>query len=97
MKLTKITIKALNILNLEYGKAITANEFAKRMWPDSEGWKMVKNTGHGATRGKGMWLAGGSYLAKLRNRGFVTIDEAVLFRLSFEGIRALRNAEDKNK
>lgn len=63
-------IRALSIL-VHHGD-ISARQFAERMWPDSPGWSRVINTGpNGATHGKGMWLAAGSYLAKLRDRGLV--------------------------
>lgn len=61
--------EALDIIAAYPG--LTAARFAELLWPDSEGWARVKNTGNGATRGKGMWLAGGCYLAKLVKLGLV--------------------------
>lgn len=54
MKISKITIKALKILDVAYDFSVTARDFAKGMWGDSDGWQRVKNTGNGATSGKGM-------------------------------------------
>jgi len=46
-------------------------EFAKLMWPNSSCWQKMYNIGNGATRGVGMWLAGGSFLGKLRIQGLI--------------------------
>ena len=46
-------------------------EFARLMWPNSEGWKRVQNMGHGAHAGAGMYLAGGSFLGKLRKEELI--------------------------
>ena len=70
-KITEITIKALKILDVDWKDRMAARDFARKMWADSKAWSRVYNTGHGATSGKGMWLAGGSYLAKLKKRGLV--------------------------
>lgn len=65
--------KALNILkNTSYEKGKTARYFALEMWPDSNMHTKVKNTGNGATTGKGAWLCAGSYLAKLIKKGWVS-------------------------
>lgn len=64
---------------------ITATEFAELMWPDSEGWNRVKNCGNGATRGRGMVLAGGSYLAKLKKQGLIWRADIGTWELSTEG------------
>lgn len=66
------TIKALRIL--QHHGPLRPGEFAKLMWPDSEGWDRSWTCGQNANanqRGKGMYLAGGSFLAKLAKRGFV--------------------------
>lgn len=55
--ITQKTYKALKIIQ-EY-PGIRASAFANKMWPDAEGHNRVKNGGHGAQRGKGMWLAAG--------------------------------------
>jgi hypothetical protein len=85
------TKKALQILADNPG--LTASGFASLMWPDSDGWRRVKNTGHGATRGKGMWLSAGGYLAKLRKIGLVDISISrqgqTTFKLTSEGRKLL--------
>lgn len=92
MELTDKTIKALQILTVDYGSELTAGQFAQQMWPDSKAWRNVKNTGNGACSGKGMWLSAGSYLAKLSKRKLVdiNIDEYQnKFKISHEGKKAL--------
>ncbi|MBS1807597.1 MAG: hypothetical protein JST84_05335 [Acidobacteria bacterium] len=66
---TKRQREALDIIAAYPG--LTAARFAELLWPESDGWKRVKNTGNGACHGKGMWLAGGCYLAKLVKLGWV--------------------------
>lgn len=48
-------------------------EFAKKMWPNSEGWQRVHKVGHGVHRGAAMALAGGGFLGKLRGQGLIGI------------------------
>lgn len=64
------TGRALQILKEKEVK--TSRDFAELMWPDSPCWQKVYNIGHGATRGVGMWLAGGSLLGKLHHAGFIS-------------------------
>ena len=68
---SKSTTKALKII--QDNDVYNARRFAELMWPDSPCWNKVYNTGNGATRGKGMWLAGGSFLKKLQYAGFIRI------------------------
>lgn len=94
--MTKSTIKALRILDVEYGKELMAREFAEKMWPDSKGWRKVSKSG---VRGQGMWLTAGSYLAKLRSKNLVTVfipDYTPLFRISHEGKKALILIDQNN-
>lgn len=65
------TIKALRIIR--DNEIETIRDFAHLMWPKSVCWSKVYNIGHGAVRGKGMWLAAGSFLAKLRDRDLIII------------------------
>lgn len=65
------TIKALKII--QDNDIYKATRFAELMWPDSACWQKVYNTGHGATRGKGLWLAAGSFLRKLQYQGLIII------------------------
>ena len=46
-------------------------EFAKEMWPDSEGWQRYGKVGHGVHKGAGMNLAAGGFLGKLRYQGLI--------------------------
>lgn len=78
---------------------IGANHFASLFWPDSKAWNKSYNTGNGATRGKGMWLSAGSYLAKLVKAGLVWRDCSyghVTFRLSSEGRESVKAADGEN-
>jgi len=69
MKATPSQLKALHILK-EHGP-IRPREFARLMWPDSEGWRRSTKCGpNGSTRGGGMCLAGGGYLGKLYHKGW---------------------------
>ena len=73
MSLTKAQEKALDILKdtSRFGKHFSASGFASLMWPDSTMHTKVSNTGNGATKGKGAWLCAGSYLNKLKKKGYV--------------------------
>tara|TARA_R110000772_G_C13310332_1_gene440582 strand:- start:13509 stop:13814 length:306 start_codon:yes stop_codon:yes gene_type:complete len=98
--ITDKTAKALEILDVEYGRDLSAGQFAMQMWPDSDGWKRVKNTGNGATSGKGMWLSGGSYLAKLRKRDLVWNDikgGTSVWKISSNGRIALKEYKESKK
>ena len=46
-------------------------EFAKLMWPDSDGWKHHHKTGRGSSCGTMMAMAAGGLLGKLRYRGLI--------------------------
>ena len=46
-------------------------QFAKLMWPNSDGWHRVHKLGHGASKGAAMPLAAGGYLGKLRRDGLI--------------------------
>lgn len=46
-------------------------EFARRMWPDSDGWRRRAKAGpNGVSIGGGMNLAAGAFLGKLAKAGF---------------------------
>lgn len=89
-------MQALSILSTSNG--LTAREFAERMWPNSEKWSKSHNVGtNGATRGVGMQLAGGSYLAKLRNAGLVYVDirnTVKIFFISLKGKKIVAECHD---
>jgi len=70
VKLTRPQKRALTILDQH--APLRPREFAKRMWPDSPGWKRLHNCGpYGASAGTMMPMCGGAYLAKLGYRGWV--------------------------
>lgn len=93
--MTKTEIKAIKILDVEYGRELSARQFAEEMWPDSPGWDKSTNNSYGAQRGKGMWLAAGGYLRKLQRKGLVTANydsASTKWRASHEGKQKLREA-----
>ena len=70
IKLTLPQRKALEIVQ-EFGP-IRPREFARKMWPDSRGWRRSARCGpNGSHRGGGMYLAGGGYLGKLCRKGWI--------------------------
>ena len=92
MAITKSQEKALNILKeTSYLNGLSASQFAQHMWKDSNMHTTSKNTGNGACRGKAAWLCGGSYLAKLRKKGWVAVcgDNLNIFYITTKGKEAL--------
>jgi len=68
--LTDAQVKALAIIR-DHGP-LRPREFARLMWPDSDGWRRHSRSGpNGSCKGGGMHLAGGAYLAKLNHLGLV--------------------------
>jgi hypothetical protein len=68
--LTLTTVRALRIIRDH--EITMPKQFAKLMWPDSDGWEThVKCGPHGSHRGGGMYLAAGGYLGKLEQRGLI--------------------------
>lgn len=64
--------KALEIIR-DHGP-IRPREFARKMWPDSEGWRRSSRAGlYGSSRGGGMNLAAGGYLGKLARKGWIVM------------------------
>lgn len=62
--LTEPQVRALRILVAV--DEITPRAFARKMWPDSPGWKRSYRCGpNGSSRGSMMSMAGGGYLGKL--------------------------------
>jgi hypothetical protein len=100
MPLTAKRKQALEILRdweSEYGQPIAPREFARKMWPDSPGWKRHYKVNNGVAQGRGMWLAGGSYLQRLTRDGLVreVWDRTLYLRryvLSGNGYDALRES-----
>jgi hypothetical protein len=89
-------LRALRIIADEPG--IRPREFAKKMWPDSDGWKRHSRSGpKGAHRGGGMYLTGGAFLGRLNNDGLTyhtnTYQYDTGHALTTAGERALEEAE----
>lgn len=61
--------KALEIIR--DNEIMIPRQLAEKLWPDSEGWKRVHKTGHGASRGAAMALAAGGLMGRLRQRGLI--------------------------
>ncbi|MBA7654002.1 hypothetical protein ES703_61869 [subsurface metagenome] len=74
-----------------------SRDFAKLMWPDSPCWQKVYNVGSGATRGVGMWLAGGSFLGKLYQKGYIHQFYGERIRLTSKGEDRLRSEVNRSK
>ncbi len=99
MTLTNAQLKALKILSAtSYSNPISAAGFAEKMWPDSNMHTSSKNQGHGATTGKAAWLCGGSYLAKLKKKGWIYIcgDYLNRFYISQKGKEAIKAGKPLN-
>lgn len=75
----KATIRALQIIR-DNENIHRPTDFARAMWPDSEGWKRVGKIGHGSHRGVGMILAGGGFLGKLVTQGLIIASLNVEYR-----------------
>lgn len=71
MILTETQARALSIIKNDEPRRPA--EFARLMWPDAEAWVRPAKCGqYGVSRGGGMRMAGGAYLAKLRKAGLIT-------------------------
>ncbi len=94
--MTNKTIRALQLIR--GGQFRAPAEFARAMWPDSDGFKRHYKCGRGSSTGTMMAMAGGGFLGKLRKRGL--IHEPVsyhrhvsgTFTLTAEGREALKKA-----
>lgn len=87
------TIKALQLID---EKEITnGRQFAFLMWPDSEAWQHSSNGGRGSQRGKGMWLAGGSFLGRLKKAGLITGSNGRKHNLTPKGKALLKGNNDE--
>lgn len=94
--LTDKQAKALNILMELPG--IRAEEFARRMWGDTKTnmFTSRKNGGNGCQTGKAAWLCAGSYIGRLKKKGFARHNyEFTGYVITKEGKKAL--IEYKNK
>lgn len=63
------TIKALLIIR--DNNIRSPREFARFMWPTSEGWHRMHKIGRGVHQGAMMAFAGGGFLGKLRQKGLI--------------------------
>jgi uncharacterized protein YjhX (UPF0386 family) len=72
------------------GAITSAKQFARLMWPDSDGWTTLVGHGHGVARGGQMPSTAGSFLSRLVRKGWVTgIGGDHPYRLTAAGIAAL--------
>ena len=100
-KLTPAQRRALEILSPSMG--MMAGEFARKMWPDSEGWQHSHRVGRGARNGGMMPKVGGAYLGKLARWGLVkfVVDQVFgskvfgshLYRITDAGRAVLKEAK----
>lgn len=98
MKPTASVIRALKVVKAN--PDIRPREFARKMWPDSDGWNRSARSGEkGSHRGGGMYLAGGGYLGKLYNAGLLYVNFHQYghgYSISPEGRKMLMDQEAKN-
>lgn len=91
--LTPAQKKALEILkDTSYSKQMSPVTFAEKMWggTDTLMFTKVKNSGNGACTGKGSWLCAGSYMGRLRKKGWVYVEYAPTgYYITFEGKKQL--------
>lgn len=85
------TIQALTIIR--NNEISLPKEFARLMWPDSEGWQRVHNVGHGASRGAGMAYAAGGFLGKLRSQGLIVGGYDYHYILTEKGHKLLNDSK----
>lgn len=90
-KLTPSQFRALKIIR--DNRIEMPRQFARLMWPDSDGWDRYTKCGpYGVTRGGGMSIAGGGYLGKLCSGGLINYRN----RLTLLGRETLKKAEELN-
>jgi hypothetical protein len=86
--LTETQARALQIIREH--NIVMARQFARFMWPVSDGWSTHTNCGRGVSKGGGMNLAAGGYLGKLRRRKLINgTGGGRRFVLTDLGIRSL--------
>jgi hypothetical protein len=84
----------LALLLIKHNEIDRPGEFARLLWPDSEGWQRRSKVGHGTTIGGGMRLAGGGFIGKLRQRGLIAGGIGYHYFLTEKGRRLLRREDD---
>ncbi len=70
MKKSPSMARALRIIKSH--AIMSATHFGQTMWPTSPSWHRISKSGHGVTRGAGIRLAAGAYLAKLQKKGYIS-------------------------
>jgi len=94
MKVTHKTLKALRIIRDH--KIESCKQFAKFMWPDSDGWKTHVKVGKGVSKGGAMPIAAGGYLGKLKKWGLVNgVSHGVIFHLTKKGRECLNSFDNQ--
>lgn len=90
--LTEPQARALRILRHANGP-LTCRAFAKKMWPDSSGWRTLSDVRNGVVRGKAMPGLAGRMLFRMRRLGLVFDYRSKLGQYSYEaspkGLRLL--------
>lgn len=95
IKATPAVLKGLQIIADHPG--IRPREFAKKMWPDSPGWKRHSRSGpNGAHQGGGMYLTGGAFMGRLNNAGLTVHTYAHRFDTGHELTDAGRKMLEDN-
>lgn len=78
----------------------SAKEFASLMWGDDPTkehlFNSLSNQGNGACMGKKAWLQAGSFLGKLRKRGYIT-RTSVGYMLRLQGGLAMKEYKQANR
>lgn len=88
--------KGLDIVNAAGKAGIAPSEFAKKMWPTSDGWKKESKCGSGhKTKGGAMNITAGAFLGKMARSGAVKViskpgAKPKLYAITAIGTKALR-------
>lgn len=96
--MTKRQREALEILERVGPEGISPRGFGLTFWPDSDMHKKHSNNTYGAQVGKAGWLAAGSYLGKLRKKGWARYGgwELRNYCITKEGRKALQLEREKD-
>ena len=93
------TYEALKIIR--DNRRIYPMRFAQLFWKDNRSlFTKMSNSGNGAVAGKAAWLCAGSFVAKLKKRGFVWVDcvFGTEYIITQEGNKAIEEYErEQNK
>lgn len=98
-ELTESQIKALTILkDTGYMKPVSARYIADKMWGETHIGLFTKhsNQGNGACVGKAAWLCAGSYMGRLRKKGWVDVRyNPSRYYLTDKGKKVLKDIQNK--